>query len=99
MPFSITNTPGGLALHLEGGVTIRDAHVLSTRLREAMEDGFAVSVETRDLEDIDTCILQLLYSLRKTAAILSFDNPSEVFLGAADRCGLRRELLSAREAG
>jgi hypothetical protein len=64
-----------------------------------MEDGFAVSAETRDLEDIDTCILQLLYSLRKTAAILSFDNPSEVFLRAADRCGLRRELLSAREAG
>jgi hypothetical protein len=49
------------------------------------------------LEDIDTCILQLLYALRKTVPGVSFDNPSEFFIAAVDRCGLRRELLSARE--
>ena len=56
-----------------------------------------VVVDTGGLEDIDTCILQMLCSLRKTVPALSFDNPSEAFIGAVDRCGLRRELLSARE--
>jgi hypothetical protein len=54
-------------------------------------------VDTGSLEDIDTCILQLLCSLRKTVPAFSFDNPSEVFIGAVDRCGLRRELLGGRE--
>jgi hypothetical protein len=49
------------------------------------------------LEDIDTCILQLLYSLRQTVPALSFDKPSEAFIAAVDRCGMRRELLGARE--
>lgn len=54
-------------------------------------------VDTGELEDIDTCILQLLCSLRRSIPALAFDEPSEVFLGAVDRCGLRRELLGARE--
>jgi hypothetical protein len=29
--------------------------------------------------------------------VLSFDNPSETFISAVDRRGLRRELLNARE--
>jgi hypothetical protein len=49
------------------------------------------------LEDIDTCVLQVLYSLRRTVPALAFDNPSTAFIAALDRCGLRRELLGARE--
>ena len=97
MPFSIVNEQGRHFLHLEGSVTVQYAHDLAAKLGETLEGGIPVSVGTRDLEDIDTCILQLLYSLRKTVPGVSFDNPSEFFIAAVDRCALRRELLSARE--
>lgn len=96
MPFSVTTMQDRQILKLQGAVTIRHAQELAT-LAESLNDGMPVRVDTGGLEDIDTCILQLLYSLCKTATVLSFDNPSEVFIGAVDRCGLRRELLGARE--
>ncbi|MGD1090677.1 MAG: STAS domain-containing protein [Bryobacteraceae bacterium] len=97
MPFTIANRQDRQILTLEGAVTIRDAQDLAARLKEDLEDGTQLGIDTQGLEDIDTCILQLLCSLRKTVSALSFDNPSEVFIGAVERCGLRRELLSARE--
>jgi hypothetical protein len=97
MPFSITSAAGGVVLKLEGAVTIRHAQDLAARLGESLEDTTPVAVDTGGLEDIDTCILQMLYSLRKRPAPLAFDSPSETFLGAVDRCGLRRELLATRE--
>jgi anti-anti-sigma regulatory factor len=97
MPFSIAGTPGRQILKLEGAVTIRHAQDLAARLAESLEDATPLGVDTGGLEDIDTCILQLLSSLRKTVPTLSFDNPSEAFIRAVDRCGLRRELLTARE--
>jgi|ERR1035438_893234 anti-anti-sigma regulatory factor len=97
MPFSIAGTQGRQTLKLEGSLTIRHAQDLATRLGEGLEDGTPLGVDTGGLEDIDTCILQLLCSLRKTIPALVFDNPSDVFIGAVDRCGLRRELFSARE--
>jgi len=73
------------------------ARDLATALGGGLEAGMPIRIDTSGLEDIDTCILQLLCSLCKTVEIHSFDNPSEVFVGAVDRCGLRRELLGARE--
>ena len=96
MPFSIANEQGRLLLKLEGEVTIRHALDLAARLEESLEDGRPVGVDTGGLDYIDTCILQLLCSLRNAVPVLSFDNPSDTFLSAVDRCGLRRELL-ARE--
>jgi anti-anti-sigma regulatory factor len=96
VPFSIARMQGRLVLKLEGAVTVRDAQDLATKVGEEMEEGAAVSVDAGSLEDIDTCILQLLYSLGKTGATLSFDNPSDAFIAVVDRCGLRRELLGAR---
>ena len=97
MPFSIVYEEGRHVLNLKGSVTVQHVHSLAAGLGETLEDGTPVSVGTTDLEDVDTCILQLLYSLRKTVSALSFDNPSELFIAAVDRCGLRRELLSVRE--
>jgi anti-anti-sigma regulatory factor len=98
MPFSITARQGKQILKLEGAVTIRYARQLSEMLVEGLEDGNpVVGVDTAGLEDIDTSILQILCSLRKSVPTLSFDSPSEAFSGAADHCGLRRELLGARE--
>ena len=97
MPFSIAITQGKQFLKLEGAVTVRNAQDLAAKLGEGLEDGVSVTVDTTNLADVDTCILQLLCSLRKTVTALSFDDPSEAFLIAVDRCGLRRELLSTRE--
>lgn len=93
MPFSIDNQQGRQILKLSGAITVRHALDLGAMLG----DGMPAGVDTGELEDIDTCILQLLCSLRRSIPALAFDEPSEVFLGAVDRCGLRRELLGARE--
>ena len=97
MPFSIAAGQGGSILKLEGAVTIRNAGDLAAMLRKGLDGPTPVEVNTAGLEDIDTCILQLLCSLRKTVPTLSFDNPSEAFLAAVERCGLRRDLLVARD--
>lgn len=97
MPFSIAHEQGRQILKLEGAITIRNAQELAARLAEGLEDGTPVRVDTAALEDIDTCILQILCSLRKGVAALSFDHPSNVFVAAVERSALRRELLSARE--
>jgi anti-anti-sigma regulatory factor len=98
MPFDISNQPDVQILKLEGAVTIGQAQELATRMAGALEHHTPVSVDTHSLEDIDTCILQLLCSLQKTALALSFDNPSEAFVKALERCGLRRQLIGARES-
>jgi anti-anti-sigma regulatory factor len=98
MPFSIVNKEGRQILMLDGAVTIENAQEFAAWLGEDVEGGLPVGVDTEGLTDIDTCILQLLCSIRKTLPALSFDNPSEFFLSAVDRCGMRRELLSARES-
>jgi len=54
-------------------------------------------VDTENLEDMDTCMLQLLCSLRKTVPALSFDDPSDAFIRALERCGMRRVLLGGKE--
>jgi anti-anti-sigma regulatory factor len=97
MAFTITSTADRQILTLAGAVTIRNAGDLAVQLREGLEDGKSLGVDTQGLEDIDTSILQLLCSLRKSLPALSFENPSAAFVCAVDRSGLRRELLSVRE--
>jgi anti-anti-sigma regulatory factor len=97
MPFSIVAGPSGQLLKLEGAVSIRQARKLAARLLERAAGSPPFKVDTAGLEDIDTCILQLLCSLRKAAPGLDFGDPSEVFLSAVERCGLRRELLGTQE--
>jgi ABC-type transporter Mla MlaB component len=98
MPFSLTNREGRQVLTLEGSVTVRDARKLAVLLNEGLEEGRPVDVEAAQLEDIDTCILQLLCSLQKTAAELTFVDAPEVFLSALDKSQLRRVLLGSRDS-
>jgi hypothetical protein len=97
MPFSIAGSEAGQILKLEGAVTIRHAQDLATLLGQNLEEGLPLAVDTAGLEDIDTCILQLLNSLCKSVTPVSFDHPSDAFLGALDRCALRRELFGVKE--
>jgi hypothetical protein len=97
VPFSIATNQGRQILALEGAVTILHAQDLAAKLAGGLEDGAPIGVDTAGLEDIDTCILQLLCSLRKAVPGLAFDNPSQAFIGAVDRRGLGRVLLGAPE--
>jgi len=97
MAFTIASTADSQILTLEGAVTIRDARDLAARIGDGLKDSKPVGVDTQGLVDIDTSILQLLCSLRQSVPALFFDNPSDAFSCAVDRCGLRRELLGARE--
>ncbi len=97
MPFSLASVEGKQVLKLEGGVTVRHAQDLATLLGQQLEDGLPLVVDTAELEDIDTCILQLLCSLFKTVPTVKFDSPSGTFLGAVDRCALTRDLFGIKE--
>jgi anti-anti-sigma regulatory factor len=97
MPFSMVEKEGRQILKIEGAVTIRDARELAGKLSEGLVEGAPLEVDTAALQDVDTCILQLLLSLRRTVPALSFRDPSDAFLGAVDRCGMRRELPVSRE--
>jgi anti-anti-sigma regulatory factor len=97
VPFSLLNREGRQTLILAGTVTIQHAQELAAKLKDELEDNTALAVDTQRLEDIDTCVLQLLYSLRKAVPAVVFEEPAEIFTAALDRCGLRRELLGQRE--
>jgi len=97
MPFSVVSETGRRILKLEGAVTVRDAHDLAALLAQDSEEVAICGANTAGLTDIDTCILQLLYSWHDSVPALDFHNPSQVFIDAVDRCALRRELLNVRE--
>jgi anti-anti-sigma regulatory factor len=100
MPITVHKTKDELTVELEGEVTIRHAQDVAAKLSEALDGGVsAVTVGTAGLRVVDTSILQLLCSLRKTVPVLSFENPSAEFVAAVDRRGLRRELLSGIREG
>ena len=63
---------GRQTLKLEGSVTIRHARALFTLVAESLQDGEPLAVETGELEDVDTSILQLLCSLRRTVSAVTF---------------------------
>ena len=99
MPYEIQNTPEGLILRLSGGVTIRHATELSKCLASSLTSGVTVIVRTQELEDIDTSILQMLVSLRRTTPTFVLENPSGAFVNAVDRCALQGELLAESKDG
>jgi len=92
MPITTSKTEGALSVGLDGVVTIRDAQEIATQLAEVLDGCVSVRVRTAGLRDLDTSILQLLCSLRMTVPVMVFEHPSEEFIAAVDRCGLRREL-------
>ena len=97
MPFSRIETAGGVTLKLDGAITIGQAGDFAAWLLEDAGGAMPTGVDTQGLTDIDTCILQLLCSLRKSFPAIRFEDPSETFTGVVDRCGLRRELLGSQE--
>ena len=99
MPFEIQTTTEGLILRLSGGVTYDMPPSSRKRLASSLTSGIPVVVRTRELDDIDTSILQMLVSLRKTTPAFVLENPSEAFVNAVDRCALRRELLAESKDG
>ena len=94
MPYRIQKQDNRLEVELSGGVTARHVSELAGHLASSLKGEITVVVLTRELDDIDTSVLQMLVSLRKTVTTLLFENPSEAFVNAVERCALRRELLA-----
>ena len=80
-------------------MTVRHAAELGKCLASSLTSGATVVVRTQELEDIDTSILQLLVSLRRTTPSFVLGDPSEAFVNAVDRCALRGELLAESKDG
>ncbi len=99
MPMTVHRTGGELVVKLEGALIVRDAQGLADTLGDVHDGVVSANVDAAGVCDIDTAILQLMCSLRKTVLLLSFENPSQEFIAAVDRCGLRRELLGALREG
>jgi anti-anti-sigma regulatory factor len=98
MPYFVQQNEGSLILELKGGVTARDVGELAKCVAASLTSGAGVVVRAQDLEDVDTSVLQMLVSLRKTAVAFRLENPSEAFLNAMDRCSLRRDLVAGKDA-
>jgi anti-anti-sigma regulatory factor len=94
MAYRVAQESGRLVVELEGGITARHAGELAKSIAATFSSGAPVTVRPREVEDIDTCTLQLLISLRKTAPSFQVEDPSEAFRNAAERCALGRELLA-----
>jgi len=99
MPITVQKTGGELTVDLEGAVTIRHAQEMAEQIGEHMDGVVSVTVGTTRLRDVDTSILQLLCSLRKTVQGFRLESPSREFVAAVDRSGLRLELLGAVREG
>lgn len=94
MAYRVQQENGSLIVELQGGITARHAGELAKAVAATFSSGARVTIRAREVEDIDTCTLQLLISLRKTAPSFVVEDPSEVFRTAAERCALGRELLA-----
>jgi ABC-type transporter Mla MlaB component len=98
MPYEIHNADKGVILELTGGVTARVAGELAKQIASSLTSADTIVVHAREVDDIDTSILQILVSLRKTVAGFELQEPSDAFLSSLDRCALRRELpVTAKE--
>jgi len=97
VPYSISRAQGVQVLNLEGEICIRHVRDLAALLIKEMDAGMRVEIHTRGLQRVDTAVLQLLCSVRRTATELTAPNPNEVFVAAVNRCGLRRQLLCGKE--
>jgi anti-anti-sigma regulatory factor len=97
MPFTIHATEQNIALELAGGVTARDVAELAACLTSSLTAAANVVVRAGELDDIDTSVLQMMVSLRKTVNSFVIEDPSQGFLNAVDRCSLRRELLGGAQ--
>ncbi len=99
MPFVIQTEKDHLLLELSESLTIQHAHKLSQALKDSLFSHSSVTVQAKELEDIDTCILQLLISVQKSCSHFTVREASSAFRSAAERSGLGRELCSdTREA-
>jgi anti-anti-sigma regulatory factor len=94
MPYRVEQEGDSLIVELQGGITARHAGELAKAVAASYTSDAKVRVRAREVEDIDTCALQLLVSLRKTAPSFEVEDASEAFRNAVERCALGRELMA-----
>ena len=97
VPFSIANRQGRQILKLEGAVTIRHARDLAARLAERSGRPHARRSRYRRLGGHRHLYPPAAVFAAQDRPGAFLRSPSEAFVAAVERCGLRRELLGARE--
>jgi ABC-type transporter Mla MlaB component len=95
MSLSIQRLSDALTVRLDGDATLRDVQQAAAELGKAIEGVSRVTIDASGLACIDASFLQLLCSLRLTVPVLEFAGAPALLLAAAERLGLRRELLGA----
>jgi hypothetical protein len=90
VPFALISgrldAPAGLRLH--GEVTVRDARALAADLAQAAGQQAAVQVESAELEQLDTAVLQVLCALARSGVEVSYPDGAPAIAAAAARRGI-----------
>ncbi len=76
----MTVNDGKQILSLEGCVTIRNARELGICVSNSLEANLPVEVETQQLTDIDTCVLQFLLSAPQVGFAVKFSQSFRGFV-------------------
>jgi anti-anti-sigma regulatory factor len=92
MPHEIQTEAGRVTIALSGDVTIGEAHSIAECVSAAIVDADSVELRAGGVREIDTCVLQLLVSLRNTVSEFHIAVASDELRGMVERCGLTREL-------
>lgn len=77
--------------------TILEASRLIASMRQTLATGAPLRIDASEVDQVDTCILQLLCAARFASPDVSIQNPSDTFLTALHRCGLQRAMLGNRQ--
>ena len=95
MAFQIGFTSEEVTLELAGDNAVEQAAELHQQLLAAEAGSKPVRVQAEQSGAIDITIVQLLAALQAGCPALRIERPSEQFLAALDRCGMRRHLRAA----
>jgi anti-anti-sigma factor len=100
LPFTVDNSGGTARLVLEGDSTISSAAELKKALLELLEGHSSLQVDIERTTEVDTAVLQLLFSACKTVTAMgkTFElvGKSDAFAEALERTGLSPEVLNIR---
>lgn len=83
-------------LTLEGTLTRADAPQMVALLRAASPSLERLEVDARELRAVDTCVLQVLCSVRKSVRLFATGG-SAVLDAALERAGLGLDLIAAED--
>jgi anti-anti-sigma regulatory factor len=90
MPFELKTGAEGTTVMLAGRLGVRQARALWDAVQPAVAAGTAIRIEAKELEDMDTSIVQVLCRLSSQTGKLRIGGVSDGFLVSLERRGLEK---------